>query len=164
MLTDPTSLCLCPISCDLMLLVHLAIRWVKSIWLCYICAEGFTAQVIKTPNIEAFAKEAVKFTNAFAQASTCSVSMLDVHRWGLITSFCSQAYMGLSMLMRNLQGNTRTSAAIARSRIFSNLGKCLSSFVLIPEVQSLIVMAQGAQCLPIHERGRLPHRISCNKR
>ena len=78
--------------------------------------------------------------------------MLDVHRWGLITSFCSQAYMGLSMLMRNLQGNTRTSAAIARSRIFSNLGKCLSSFVLIPEVQSLIVMAQGAQCLPIHER------------
>lgn len=44
----------------------------------YTCAEWFIAQVIKTPNIDAFAKE-----NAFAQATNMlSVPMLDVHRWG----------------------------------------------------------------------------------
>lgn len=37
-------------------------------------------QIVQTPNIDAFAREGVRFTNAFAQASVCSQSRCSMVR------------------------------------------------------------------------------------
>lgn len=40
----------------------------------YICSADIAAQLAKTPNLDAFATEATRFTNTFVQHSTCSQS------------------------------------------------------------------------------------------